>query len=335
MEEEEKSSDLEESFKVLKDELENRRQKLNSALDELNFQAQVSEEIAWTTEKIRLLDIEDSDMNLDAVRDKIQKLEALQIDMETHKARAAKLEAKHPEDPNILTLKDRIDELDLKYEQVKAKNDEVEAFLQFKRRCQNGKDWINDRLHRIENEKIQISDLSMILAGLTKQENMEDSLKTYKTGLNAIEKIHYELLESGHPNSEEISTKWKEIADSWQKLEDATKARRERLNKSREQLKSHQDLCIEFARQASAFNSWYENVEENLTDPIRSRSVDEANERISEHETYAKVGFQRKREYRELDSTVAIVPHCYRSQCYQALSLKKSKIIALKTNISK
>ena len=59
MEEEEKSSDLEESFKVLKDELENRRQKLNSALDELNFQAQVSEEIAWTTEKIRLLDIED------------------------------------------------------------------------------------------------------------------------------------------------------------------------------------------------------------------------------------------------------------------------------------
>ena len=93
-------------------------------------------------------------------------------------------------------------------------------------------------------------------------------------------------------NSEEISTKWKEIADSWAKLEEATKARRERLNKSREQLKSHQDLCIEFARQASAFNSWYENVEENLTDPIRSRSVDEANERISEHETYAKVGFR-------------------------------------------
>ena len=35
------------------------------------------------------------------------------------------------------------------------------------------------------------------------------------------------------------------------------------------------DLFLQFAKKASAFNSWYENAEEDLTDPVRCNSLEE------------------------------------------------------------
>lgn len=36
-----------------------------------------------------------------------------------------------------------------------------------------------------------------------------------------------------------------------------------------------EDLYLSFAKKASAFNSWFENAEEDLTDPVRCNSLDE------------------------------------------------------------
>ena len=36
-----------------------------------------------------------------------------------------------------------------------------------------------------------------------------------------------------------------------------------------------EDLYLTFAKKASAFNSWFENAEEDLTDPVRCNSVEE------------------------------------------------------------
>lgn len=36
-----------------------------------------------------------------------------------------------------------------------------------------------------------------------------------------------------------------------------------------------EDLYLTFAKRASAFNSWYENAEEDLTDPVRCNSLEE------------------------------------------------------------
>ena len=36
-----------------------------------------------------------------------------------------------------------------------------------------------------------------------------------------------------------------------------------------------EDLCLLFAKKASEFNSWFENAEEDLTDPVRCNSVDQ------------------------------------------------------------
>ena len=55
------------------------------------------------------------------------------------------------------------------------------------------------------------------------------------------------------------------------------------------------------------FKSRYENVEENLTDPVRSRAVDEAEKRLEEHATYSTeiMGEQSKLDkLRELDDKI-------------------------------
>ena len=36
-----------------------------------------------------------------------------------------------------------------------------------------------------------------------------------------------------------------------------------------------EELFLNFAKKASAFNSWFENVEEDLTDSVRCNSVEE------------------------------------------------------------
>ena len=36
-----------------------------------------------------------------------------------------------------------------------------------------------------------------------------------------------------------------------------------------------EDLFLLFAKKASAFNSWFENAEEDLTDPVRCNSIEE------------------------------------------------------------
>ena len=162
--EEEKTAELGTCWADLKAAMEVRREKIDAAVAELSFQSTVNEEIAWATEKIRLLDVTASDMNLDAVRDQMKKLDALQIDIGTHKSRVTKLEENNAQDQSVLLLKDRLEELDNKYDEVWGRFEEKQSFLLFKRRCQNGSDWINDRLHRIENENLSINDLSMILA---------------------------------------------------------------------------------------------------------------------------------------------------------------------------
>ena len=64
-----KVEQLQVAQKGLGDALEQRRNVLSSALDDLHFASTVDEEISWTGEKIRMLDIESPQNQLECVRD--------------------------------------------------------------------------------------------------------------------------------------------------------------------------------------------------------------------------------------------------------------------------
>ena len=61
----------------------------------------------------------------------------------------------------------------------------------------------------------------------------------------------------------------------WQKLLADSEERKQTLLKLQEQYRNIEDLYLAFAKKASAFNSWFENAEEDLTDPVRCNSVEE------------------------------------------------------------
>ena len=62
---------------------------------------------------------------------------------------------------------------------------------------------------------------------------------------------------------------------SWQKLLSDSAARKHRLLRMQEQFREIEELYLTFAKKASAFNSWFENAEEDLTDPVRCNSIEE------------------------------------------------------------
>lgn len=61
----------------------------------------------------------------------------------------------------------------------------------------------------------------------------------------------------------------------WQKLLADSDARKQRLLRMQEQFRQIEELYLTFAKKASAFNSWFENAEEDLTDPVRCNSIEE------------------------------------------------------------
>lgn len=67
---------------------------------------------------------------------------------------------------------------------------------------------------------------------------------------------------------------FRSIAKAFAKLS-SLKARRQKLLEMQDQYKKIEELYLTFAKKASAFNSWFENAEEDLTDPVRCNSLEE------------------------------------------------------------
>merc|ERR1719369_2614781 len=61
----------------------------------------------------------------------------------------------------------------------------------------------------------------------------------------------------------------------WRALVDLSGARKKKLLVMQDQFRQIEELYLSFAKKASAFNSWFENAEEDMTDPVRCNSVEE------------------------------------------------------------
>ena len=56
---------------------------------------------------------------------------------------------------------------------------------------------------------------------------------------------------------------------------EATRRKAAEIRAKKGELKQIEELFLNFAKKASAFNSWFENAEEDLTDPVRCNSIEE------------------------------------------------------------
>merc|ERR1712156_679381 len=149
------------------------------------------------------------------------------------------------------------------------------AYLQFMWKADVVESWIADKESYVRSDEFG-RDLSSVQTLLTKQETFDIGLEAFENeGIQNITALKDQLVMAGHNQSDSINKKYEEVISRWQKLLSDSNNRKQRLLQVQEQFRQIEELYLTFAKKASAFNSWFENAEEDMTDPVRCNSVEE------------------------------------------------------------
>jgi len=160
------------------------------------------------------------------------------------------------------------------------------AFLQFIWKTDVVESWIADKETQIRSDDYG-RDLSSVQTLLTKQETFDAGLQAFeKEGIQTITALKDQLIAANHAQPLAIEKRYNDVITRWQRLLADSDARKQRLLRLQEQYRQVEDLYLTFAKKASAFNSWFENAEEDLTDPVRCNSVEEIRALREAHEQF-------------------------------------------------
>ncbi|KAG8141802.1 putative Spectrin alpha chain brain-like protein, partial [Naja naja] len=226
-----------------------RGQRLEESLEYQQFVANVEEEEAWINEKMTLVASEDYGDTLAAIQGLLKKHEAFESDFTVHKDRVN--DNNHHEEnitAKMRSLKGKVSDLERAASQRKAKLDENSAFLQFNWKADVVESWIE--------------------------------------GIANITALKDQLLAAKHIQSKAIEARHASLMKRWNQLLANSAARKKKLLEAQEHFRKVEDLFLTFAKKASAFNSWFENAEEDLTDPVRCNSLEEIKALREAHDAF-------------------------------------------------
>ncbi|VEN43034.1 unnamed protein product [Callosobruchus maculatus] len=278
---------LNQTWLELKQMAATRGQKLDESLIYQQFLAKVEEEEAWISEKQQLLSVEDYGDTMAAVQGLLKKHDAFETDFQAHRDRCSAIEeegAKLVEEGNhhADSIKQRCQQLQTKLDHLsalaarrKAKLVDNSAYLQFMWKADVVESWIADKETHVKSEEFG-RDLSSVQTLLTKQETFDAGLTAFEhEGIQNITSLKDQLVQANHDQTPAILQRHADVIARWQKLLADSDARKQRLLRMQDQFKQIEELFLMFAKRASAFNSWFENAEEDLTDPVRCNSIEE------------------------------------------------------------
>lgn len=113
------------------------------------------------------------------------------------------------------------------------------------------------------------------------QETFDAGLQAFeKEGIQTITSLKDQLIQAQHAQTPAIQKRYNDVMERWQKLLNDSEGRKQRLLRLQDKYRQIEDLYLTFAKKASAFNSWFENAEEDLTDTVRCNSVEEIKVRL-------------------------------------------------------
>ncbi|CAF90368.1 unnamed protein product [Tetraodon nigroviridis] len=285
-------------WKELKDLSGARGQRLEESLEYQQFVANVEEEEAWINEKLNLVASEDYGDTLAAVQGLLKKHEAFETDFTVHRDRVGdvcsnggELIKKNNHHVNNISAKmaalgEKVAELDRAAAQRKAKLDENSAFLQFNWKADVVESWIGEKENSLKTDDYG-RDLSSVQTLLTKQETFDAGLQAFQQeGISNISALKEQLLAAQHVQAKAIQARHAALIKRWTQLLSNSAARKKKLLEAQEHFRKVEDLFLTFAKKASAFNSWFENAEEDLTDPVRCNSLEEIRALREAHEAF-------------------------------------------------
>ena len=264
-----------------------RGKKLEESITYQQFLAKIEEEEAWISEKQQLLTVPDLGDNMAAVQGLLKKHDAFETDISVHGDRCTDIceagqqlidERNHHAD----SIAQRCEQLRNKMYNLgelanvrKTNLLDNSAYLQFMWKADVVESWIADKEAHVRSDEFG-RDLSSVQTLLTKQETFDIGLRAFETeGIQNITALKEQLINGNHVQAASINRKFSEVIQRWNKLLADSAGREQRLLQVQDQFRQIEELYLTFAKKASAFNSWFENAEEDMTDPVRCNSVEE------------------------------------------------------------
>uniref|UniRef100_A0A6Q2YQH6 Spectrin alpha chain, non-erythrocytic 1 n=1 Tax=Esox lucius TaxID=8010 RepID=A0A6Q2YQH6_ESOLU len=295
---EQRLGQFEEHWAELKNLATARGQRLEESLEYQQFVANVEEEEAWINEKLNLVGSEDYGDTLAAVQGLLKKHEAFETDFTVHRDRVNDVCSNGDElikknnhhvdsiSAKMASLRGKVTELERAAAMRKAKLDENSAFLQFNWKADVVESWIGEKENSLKTDDYG-RDLSSVQTLLTKQETFDAGLQAFQQeGITNITALKDQLLAAKHVQSKAIEARHAALMKRWNQLLNNSQARKKKLLEAQEHFRKVEDLFLTFAKKASAFNSWFENAEEDLTDPVRCNSLEEIRALRDAHEAF-------------------------------------------------
>uniref|UniRef100_A0A8C0RD76 Spectrin alpha chain, non-erythrocytic 1 n=1 Tax=Canis lupus familiaris TaxID=9615 RepID=A0A8C0RD76_CANLF len=266
-----------EHWKELKQLAAARGQRLEESLEYQQFVANVEEEEAWINEKMTLVASEDYGDTLAAIQGLLKKHEAFETDFTVHKDRVndvcsngQDLIKKENISSKMKGLNGKVSDLEKAAAQRKAKLEENSAFLQFNWKADVVESWIGECLY-----------CSLF------QETFDAGLQAFQQeGIANITALKDQLLAAKHIQSKAIEARHASLMKRWSQLLANSATRKKKLLEAQSHFRKVEDLFLTFAKKASAFNSWFENAEEDLTDPVRCNSLEEIRALREAHDAF-------------------------------------------------
>ncbi|KAL4674791.1 hypothetical protein H8959_018725 [Pygathrix nigripes] len=131
------------------------------------------------------------------------------------------------------------------------------------------------------------ADLGDFLTLLAKQDTLDASLQSFQQKrLPEITDLKDQLIAAQHSQSKAIEERYAALLKRWEQLLEASAVHRQKLLEKQLPLEKAEDLFMEFAHKASAFNNWCEKAEENLSEPVHCVSLNEIRQLQKDHEDF-------------------------------------------------
>jgi len=314
---EQRLQNLEQNWLELQSMSNQRNQKLAESEEFQKFLSRVDEEEAWIREKKQSLSGPDPNDTMAAVQCLLKKHDVMETEFQNHLDRVDELSEEgeklikngnhHKEgiQDRMNLLRDRSNELQDINKRRKASLTEIYNTLQFMWRADVVDSWINDKAKELESDDVG-RDLLTVKNLLGKQERFDACLDGFEQeGIASLTQLREQ---SAPMRSDAVSKRYDEVMKRWNDLRGASEARKASLNRTQEQFKQIEDHFLTFAKRASAFNSWFENAEEDLTDPVRCNSIEEARALREAHTQFQESLAVAQRDFdylKELDRRIA------------------------------
>ncbi|XP_037681556.1 spectrin alpha chain, erythrocytic 1 [Choloepus didactylus] len=286
-------------WEKLKDLAKARGLHLEESLEYLQFMENAEEEEAWIGEKDAMVAQGHSGDTLAATQSLLKKHEALDNDFAVHETRVQNVCA---QGEDILNKEEsqKKEEISAKIEALHEKTlflskavagwkhqlEDDYAFQQFNWKADVIEAWIAEK-ERSLNTSGNGADLAAFLTLLARQDTLDASLQHFQQDrLFEITDLKDQLVAAQHSQTKAIEERHAALMRRWEELLEASAAHRQKLLENQLPFQKAEELFMEFAHKASAFNSWCENAQEDLSEPVHCVSLNEIRQLQKDHEAF-------------------------------------------------